>query len=142
MWALLREAAKVSRAWPSPPRSGHSSKSTMPEGPDLVSEWQRAVFAFEEGITVTQMYGCPPREQFTAEQHSSAEFTLSLFHGAAFRMAGARRKLLRATWLYAAGFPPRKITAATGMNRHQIQRARQRASEEMYAAWVQLGGTR
>ena len=134
MWAMLREAADVSRTWSGVPRSGYPAKSAMPESPDTVTEWQRAVFAYEEGITVTQMYGAPARPQWTAEQHTHAEVTLSLFHGAAFALCGDRRRLMAATWDYAAGAPPRKLRSKYGMSRWQVQRARERASGEMLTA--------
>lgn len=136
MWAMLREAADVSRSWSAPPRTAFPGRSAMPEAPDTVTEWQRAVFAFEEGLTVTQMYGIRPRAQWTAEQHTHAEVTLRLFHDRAFRLSGDRRRLMRATWDYAAGTPPREMRARYGMSRWQVQRARERVSAEM------LGGLR
>lgn len=137
MWALLCEAAEVSRSWPAPPRSGHPSKSAMPEAPDDLTEWERRNDDFREGVTIAARSS--PRTEWSARQHSEAEFTLSLF-SATFRLAGARKTLRRATWLYASGMPPRKITALTGLTRHQIQRARERASREMFEALGQLAG--
>lgn len=131
MWALLREAAQVSRSWPAPPRPGHGSRSVMPEARETVTEWQRAVFAFEEGLTVTQMYGRAPRHQWTAEQHSHAEITLDLFHRAALALSGDRRRLRRAVYAYALGAPPRKIKAQFGLSRFQLSRAKGRAMTDM-----------
>jgi hypothetical protein len=134
IWALLREAAAVSGTWGAVPRSGYPSTSPGFNGPDTATEWDRARNAFEEGITVTQMYGTKPRPQFTAEQHDQAVFTLRLFHDQAFKMSGARVKLRAAVYEHAKGMPPRKVRAATGMDRHQLQRAKERACEDMLAA--------
>lgn len=138
MWALLREAAQVSRSWTAPPRTTLPAKSAIPEGPDTVTEWQRAVFAFEEKETVTQMYGRRPKPQWTAEQHTHAEVTLGLFHGAALMLSGDRKRLRAAVYAYALGVPPRKIRAFTGLSRFQLQRAKDRACADMLDALSQI----
>src|SRR5690554_1905181 len=76
MWELLREAADVSqRAFPSLPRLGYPSKSSIPDGPEEATMWQRiAAYLRGEIEEMPSDETRPPRPSI--EQVSRAEAVL------------------------------------------------------------------
>lgn len=130
-WALFEEAVKVSAICYSPaPRSGLPSKSAMPDSPDEVTQWQQ-VMAYIRG----QIDEMPTDEarppQPSAEQITRADMVLTVWHIAALRDMGDWKRMRKAIYLRAAGVPPRKITAITGLTRQRMHDAKNRAMADM-----------
>lgn len=130
-WALLREAAQVSAiSYTGPPRQSLPSKSTMPEAPDEVSQWQ-LMSAYLKG----DLEEMPP-DQSRPPMPSAAEITradmvLQVWHLATFRGKGDWKRMRKAVYMRACGVPPRKITAVTGFSRQRLNDAKHKALDDM-----------
>lgn len=131
VWYLMREAVTVSRSWPGPPRSGLPSRSSWPGYRDDVSEWLREWFAYEQGVSSSEMYDRPARPIYTAHQHEMAEMTLRLFHAHALTKAPDRDRLRWAVLAYAGGQHAQKIRKRFGLDRFRLARAKRLAVEDM-----------
>lgn len=133
MWALLKEAAQVSSlAYRAPPRSGLPIKSTLPEAPDDVSQWQM-MMAYIRGQVedAPSVRARPP--QPSIEQITRAEIILHIWHHFALKRKGERSKIKRAVYLKACNVPDRKVRAVTGMTRQAIHAAKEEAMLDMWA---------
>ena len=134
MWALLREAATVSgRAYGAPPRSGWPVKSTMPDAPDDVSQWQM-MMAYIQGQVedAPAVKSRPP--QPSMEQITRAEVILHIWHHHALKSRGARHRMKKAVYLKACGLPDRKVRAVTGFTKQAIHSAKEAAMVDMWEA--------
>lgn len=132
MWALLKEAAMVSSiAYRAPPRSGWPQKSTLPDAPDDVSQWQM-MMAYIRG----QVEDAPAVEsrppQPSLEQITRADIILHIWHNHALKRKGERSKIKRAVYLKACGVADRKVRAVTGMTKQAIHAAKEEAMADMW----------
>lgn len=132
IWALLKEAATVSgRAFKAPPRTGWPTKSTMPDAPDDVSQWQMMMAyiqgQIEEAPAVTSKPPLP-----SADQISRAEVILHIWHHHALKRKGERSKIKKAVYMKACGVPDRKVRAVTGYTKQAIHAAQVEAMRDMW----------
>lgn len=127
MWALLRDAIRTSAiAYPAPPRTGYPVKSTMPDSPDEVSQWQRiAAYLRGDLDEMPTDEGRPPRPD--AATITRADIILHIWHNNV-SLPGRAKK---AVYIKAAGRPDRKVRAITGYSRDKIKAAKRRALREM-----------
>lgn len=134
MWELMREAARVSSiAYSAPPRTGYPAKSSLPDGPDEVSDWQRMA-AYLRGELEEMPTDTSRPAQPSAEQITRAEAVLDVWHKHALARKGAKSRIKRAVYLKALGVPDRKVRAVTGMTRQAIHRAKDEAMRDMLEA--------
>lgn len=139
MWEMLREAARVSRiAYSAPPRTGYPVKSTMPDGPEEFSMWQR-MSAYLRGEIGEVDVDCARPPQPSADQISRADAVLHLWHNHALIRKGARSRIKRAVYLKACDVPDRKVRAVTGLSREAIHRAKHEAMRDMLDAMQDMG---
>lgn len=134
MWALLKEAAQVSRvAYRAPPNSGWPRKSAMPDAPDDVSHWHLiAAYLAGQLDEMPTTESRPPMP--SAAQISRSEAVLYLWHCHALARKGDKSRIKKAVYLKACGVPDRKIRAVTGLSRQQIHRAKIEAMDDMLEA--------
>lgn len=130
MWALMCEAAKVSKFMANPPRAGFPAKSAMPDAPDDVTIWHK-MSAYLNGtleeMPETEMR--PPTP--SAEEVTRAEMVIELWHKVALRDMGDWRRMRKAVYLKACGIPDRKVRSVTGYSRQRIHKAKNDAMREM-----------
>jgi hypothetical protein len=134
MWALLKEAAQVSSlAYRAPPRTGWPQKSSLPDAPDDVSQWQM-MMAYIRGQVedAPAVKARPP--QPSVEQIARAEIILHIWHHYALKRKGERSRIKRAVYLKACNVPDRKVRAVTGMTKQAIHAAKEEAMRDMWAA--------
>lgn len=132
IWALLKEAALVSgRAYAAPPRTGWPVKSTMPDAPDDVSQWQM-MMAYIQG-QVDEAPAASSRPPLpSAEQVSRAEVILHIWHHHALKRKGDKSRIKRAVYMKACGVNDRKVRAVTGYTKQAIHRAKEEAMRDMW----------
>ena len=131
MWALLCEACDVARiTYSAPPRSGLPQKSTMPESPAEVTDWQ-LISAYLKGELdeMPTTDATPP--QPTAAQVTRSEIVLEVWHRAALSDRGDWARIRKAVYLKACGVPDRKVRAITGFTRERIKYSRRQAVSDM-----------
>jgi hypothetical protein len=131
MWDIFCEAQRTSQHWRSIPRSGHPSKSAWPDFPDEVDHHTRVRLAIQNGESLDDVSGKPPRITPTARQHDMAESIIRMFHAVALADYGDRIRLLRAVAAHVVGVRISKITRATGLTRYRIERAKEQAMQDM-----------
>lgn len=132
MWALFKDACRVSRSYSSPPRSGYPVKSCLPEAPSDLSMWQR-IMAYLQG-EVSEL----PGDQVamvrpSAEEISRSEAVLFVWHHHALMKKGKRKMLRKAVFALACGAPYRAIRERTGIARASLYRAKDEAMRDMWA---------
>ena len=127
-WALLKEAARVSRiSYPAPPRTGFPTSSSLPDAPDTVSQWQLlSAYLRGELETLPSKEMKPSRP--SAEQIDRADLILHLWHHHALARVGDKSRLKRGVYLKANGMHPQKISHILGINSRQLKRAQDEAS--------------
>jgi len=131
-WALLKEAAKVSRvAYRGPPPSGFPTSSSMPDSVDDVTQWQ-IISAYLQGqlTSLPEIQSRPPKP--SGEEVDRAALILHLWHHHALKRKGDKSRMKKAVYMKASGIRPRRIAAVTGMSVAQIQKAKIEASEDIY----------
>ena len=131
-WALLKEAAKVSRvAYSAPPASGYPTSSSMPDSVDDVTQWQM-ISAYLQGqlSSLPEIKSRPPKP--SAEEVDRAALILHLWHHYALARKGDKSRMKKAVYMKASGIRPKRISAITGMTVPQLARARIEASEDIY----------
>lgn len=131
MWALLKEAAQVSRIVHSnPPRTGYPQKSAMPDAATDVSAWH-LMMSYINGTLEEkpEIRARPP--QPSPYEITRAEAVLQLWHDAALRDYGDWKRMKKAVYLKACGVPDRKVRAVTGYTRQRIHSAKVRAMQDM-----------
>lgn len=127
-WELLREAARVSRlSFPAPPRTGFPAKSSLPDAPDDVTQWQ-LLSAYLKGELETLPSSDMKPSRPSAEQIDRAELILHLWHHHALARKGDRSRLKRGVYLKANGMHPQKISHVLGINSRQLKRAQDEAT--------------
>lgn len=130
-WALLCDAIKASAiAHKAPPWLGMPSKSSMPDAPDEVTQWQM-MMAYVRGQIEEMPVEVSRPPQPSAEEITRAEMVLQVWHIAALRNLGDWKRMRKALYLSAAGCPHRKIRAVTGLDRRRIHDAKDRAMKDM-----------
>ncbi|WP_171232181.1 hypothetical protein [Ruegeria sp. HKCCA4812] len=132
MWALLCEAAEVSKiAYSGPPRTGMPSKSALPEAPDDVTQWQRiSAYLRGEVEELPEIEARAPRP--SAEQVTRSEIILEVWHRFCINRFGERSKMKKAVYLKACGMPDRKVRTVTGMTKQRIHSAKKEAMQDMW----------
>lgn len=125
-WALLCEAARVSRSYPAPPRSGYPVKSSWPDFPDEVTMWHK-MSAYLQGDLdeLPEDESRPPMP--SAAEISRADHVLTVWHHAV--SLGRNKK--RAVYLRACGAKAGKIARVSGVTTTELKTARRRALGEM-----------
>lgn len=134
MWALLREAAEVSRiVHSSPPHTGLPGKSAMPDAANDVSAWH-LMMSYINGTLEEkpEIKARPP--QPSPHEVTRAEAVLQLWHDFALRGVGDWKRMRKAVYLKACGVPDRKVRAVTGYTRQRIHSAKVRAMQDMLDA--------
>lgn len=126
IWALLCEAASVSRFYSAPPRQGYPSQSSWPDFPDEVTMWHK-ISAYMRGELedLPETNGRPPRP--SAEAITMADHVLHVWHHAV--SLGRNKK--RAVYLRACGAKAGKIARVSGVTTTELKTARRRALGEM-----------
>lgn len=133
MWALLKEAAFVSSlTYRAPPRTGWPKKSTLPDTPDDVSQWQM-MMAYIKGQVEDAPAVKPRPPQPSIEQISRAEIILHIWHHFALKRKGDRSRIKRAVYLKACNVPDRKVRAVTGITKQALHAAKEEAMADMWA---------
>lgn len=131
MWALTCEAFYVARFYSSPPKTGYPSKSAMPDAPEEVTYWQKVMAALRgEGDMPDAADGFRPPIPAAAD-FTRADIVLRWFHEYALSEAGRRKTLRKAVAAKAIGVRDCVVRVNTGLNKHQIIRAKQRAMDDM-----------
>lgn len=137
MWALLCDAAKVSRiAYKAPPPQGFPGKSVMPDAPEEISAFAK-MRAYLSGELEEMPEEASRDPQPDAAAIDRAEAVLWLWHNEALNNKGARSNLKKAVYAKALGVPDRKVRAKTGLTREQIKHAKRQAVSDMLA---KIGG--
>jgi len=136
MWALLRDAFRVSRFYSGPPRSYYPQKSSMPDAPDEVTHFQK-VAAWLRGELEDEPEWEPSPVWPSAEECTRAQHVLDLFHAvtSAWGTNSTRRRSVAAL---AMGLRRDAVMHRYGLTRREIELARTRATSEM-AKSVQTG---
>lgn len=130
-WELIREAAKVSRiTYPSPPRTGFPSTSSLPDAPDDVTQWQLMSAYLKGDIESLPSYQTKPSRP-NSEQIDRSEVILFLWHHYALLRKGDKSRIKRAVYLKANGVKTQRICAITGLTPKQILSAQNEASEDI-----------
>lgn len=127
MWELLREAERVARSYPSPPRPGWPTRALMPESQCEASEWSQALAEMKAGVTPDQ-----PRPAMPAPvEIDRAEVVLHLWHRYALQKQGDKQRMKQAVWAMCRGVKTGAITERTGMSRQALNRAKMAAMDDM-----------
>lgn len=128
VWTLLIHATKVSKVYPSPPRSDYPSKSAMPDSQDEISFWHKMA-AFVRGELDEAPAVSWQRPMPSAEDITRADEVLEVWHKAV--SLGIHKK--KALYLRACGVKTDMIRSATGLSAQEIKTAKRRACKEMIA---------
>ena len=131
-WALLRDAAKVSRiAYTAPPASGYPTSSSMPDSVDDVTQWQ-IISAYLQGqlTSLPEIESRPPKP--SAEQVDRAALILHLWHHHALKRKGDKSRMKKAVYMKASGIRPKRISTITGMTVPQLLKAKIEASKDIF----------
>lgn len=130
-WELLKEAAKVSRlTYRAPPRTGFPGKSSLPDAPDDVTQWQ-LLSAYLRGEIESLPSSQTRPSRPTSVQIDRAELVLYLWHHHALRRKGDRSRIKRAVYMKANGVRTMRIASVTGLTTKQIRTAQVEASEDI-----------
>lgn len=132
MWALLKEAAKVSAiCYSKTPRTGLPIKSAMPESPQDITPWQM-MSAYLRGEVEEMPTGEEVRVQPNAAEITRAEMVLEVWHRSALRHKGDWSRMRKAVYLKACNVPDRKVRAVTGFTKQRIHHAKDAAMNDMW----------
>jgi hypothetical protein len=136
MWGLLCHAIRVSEtADPAPPRAGYPSASPGAWlAPDEVTWWQRVAAALrgETDGVVEDRNQPPPPQQIEILLRDEV---LHVWHNHALLGLADWRRLRTAVYALASGVSPRRVRAQTGLTRDRLRHARDKAVDDMLAAW-------
>lgn len=132
-WELLVEAARISRSFEAPPRSGYPERGSWPETPDEVTPWQRQM-AYLRGEVDEVEQDDPPPPAPTAAEVTRAEAVLDLFHRHALMRGQYPHPCKRHIYRLANGAPLGVVMRLSGMKRHEVLAMRRRAAEEILRA--------
>lgn len=136
MWGMLCHAARVSAVVDRPPpRQGYPSASPGAWlTADEITAWQKMA-AYIRGEVEEVDNAAPPRWSPAVWEIALRDAVLDVYFRHALRGIGDWWRLQRAVYALAAGMKPGRVTRATGINRHRLRHARQRAVADMLAAW-------
>lgn len=137
MWALLRDAFRVSRFFAGAPRLGYPSRSALPEVPDEITVWQRIAAYLRGEVDEFPEYDPVPVRP-TAEECTRADHVLQLFHSVTIAW-GENSRRRRCVAALAMGMRKRTVTSRYGLTRRQIDLARDAALRGMVAKLPEFG---
>lgn len=135
MWALLVEAARVSRTFRAPPRTGYPSQSVMPEAPDEISQWALEMAYYRDDDARKEID--PPKNRPplpSAAAISRTDAVLSIWHAHALVGVANWKAKRDAVYAKACRVPDRVITGRTGLIRSAVNHAKDRAVRDMLDA--------
>ena len=126
IWALLCEAATVSKSYRLPPRQGYPTQSSWPDASDEVTMWQK-ISAYIKGELeeLPEVDSRPPTP--SAADISRADAVLTIWHHAV--TLGRVRK--QAVYLRACGAKTGKVTRVSGVTVTDLKNDKRRAVSEM-----------
>ena len=130
MWALLCEAAEVSRAFPGPPRSGHPEKAAWPDAPDEITHWQRQA-AYLRGDLDELPYDDPAPPVPSAAEVTRADVVLDAWHTYALRRGAFPYPHKKYIYRLASGAPMGAVCRMCGQPVHYVADLRRKASLQM-----------
>jgi hypothetical protein len=133
MWELLREAARVSRAFEPPPHSYYPAKASWPDAPEEMTPWQKQM-AYLRGELDEMPADEPLPIAPTAAEVTRAEAVLRLWHVHALRRGDYPHPAKRHIYRLAEGATLGTVMRATGMPRHVVLGMKRQASEQMLRA--------
>jgi len=130
MWALLVEAAGVSRGFPAPPRSEYPEKAIWPDAPDEVTYWQRqAAYLRGELDELTPEEPTPPVP--SSAEVTRAEMVLDAWHKYALRRGDCPHPHKKHIYRLASGATLGTVARLCGQRRHYVLALRRQASVQM-----------
>lgn len=129
MWALFVEAVNSERFLKNPPWLAGSTRSAMPDSPDLVSQWE-VLSAYLRGET-EEIPEVKTTLQPTAAQMTRHDLVMAVWHASALRGRGDWKRLRKALWMYAKGRPNREVRRKFDLTKMGLSRLKHGAMQDM-----------
>lgn len=130
MWELMCEAARVSRSFDGPPRSGYPDRGAWPEVADEITPWQRQMAYLRGDLDEVQLDEPTPPAPTSAEV-TRAEAVLDLWHRYALWRGGHPHPCKRHIYRLAEGASLGAVMRMSGLRRPEVLDMRTRAARQM-----------